>query len=77
MDDDIFEDDEHFYIRISNPRRKDGMEIAQMASLVDGAMVPSLQLGTPHMATIMILDDDHSGVFQFQVKFREISVNKT
>ena len=45
-----------------------------MASLVDGAMVPSLQLGTPHMATIMILDDDHSGVFQFQVKFREISV---
>ena len=53
------------------------MDIPQMASLVDGAMVPSLQLGTPHMATIMILDDDHSGVFQFQVKFREISVNKT
>ena len=52
------------------------MDIPQMASLVDGAMVPSLQLGTPHMATIMILDDDHSGVFQFQVKFREISMNK-
>ena len=68
MDADIFEDDEHFYIRISNPRRKDGMEIAQMASLIDGAMVPALQLGTPHMATIMILDDDHSGIFQFQVK---------
>merc|ERR1712165_400960 len=75
MDDDIFEDDEHFYIRISNPRRKDGMEIAQMASLIDGAMVPSLQLGTPHMATIMILDDDHSGVFQFQEQ--EIEINES
>merc|ERR1719220_1772089 len=64
-----------FYIRISNPRRKDGMDIPQMASLVDGAMVPSLQLGTPHMATIMILDDDHSGIFQFQEQ--EIEVNES
>merc|ERR1712241_23208 len=74
-DDDVFEEDEHFYIRISNPRRKDGMDIPQMASLVDGAMVPSLQLGTPHMATIMILDDDHSGVFQFQEQ--EIEINES
>lgn len=27
--------------------------------------VPSIQLGTPHLATIMVLDDDHGGVFQF------------
>merc|ERR1719384_2454804 len=74
-DDDVFEEDERFYIRISNSRRKDGMEIAQMASLVDGAMVPALQLGTPHMATIMILDDDHSGIFQFQEQ--EIEVNES
>merc|ERR1712045_464381 len=26
---------------------------------------PSIQLGTPHMATIMILDDDHGGIFSF------------
>jgi len=64
MDDDVFEEDEHFYIRISNPRRKDGIEIGQMQT--DDGMVPSLQLGTPHMATIMILDDDHGGVFQFE-----------
>merc|ERR1712223_1429265 len=51
------------------------MNIPQMASLVDGAMVPSLQLGTPHMATIMILDDDHSGVFQFQEQ--EIEINES
>ena len=46
----------------SNPRRKDGMGIADIN--VDGKMVPSIQLGTPHMATIMILDDDHGGIFQ-------------
>ena len=62
-DDDIFEEDEHFYIRISNPRRKDGIEIPQMSVEGEG-MVPSIQLGTPHMATIMILDDDHGGIFQ-------------
>merc|ERR1712106_604787 len=28
-------------------------------------MQPNCQLGTPHMATIMILDDDHSGIFGF------------
>merc|ERR1712198_273994 len=45
-DDDIFEEDEHFYIRISNPRRKDGIEIPQMSVEGEG-MVPSIQLGTP------------------------------
>ena len=71
MDDDVFEEDEHFYIRISNPRRKDGIEIPNMN--VEGEMVPSLQLGTPHMATIMILDDDHGGVFQFEEHEAEIN----
>ena len=49
------------------------MDIPQMASLVDGAMVPALQLGTPHMATIMILDDDHGGIFQFAEHEMEIT----
>merc|ERR1712066_775161 len=70
MDDDVFEEDEHFYIRVSNPRRKDGIETPQME--VEGAMVPSLQLGIPHMSTIMILDDDHGGVFQFENHEAEI-----
>merc|ERR1712045_36034 len=70
MDDDVFEEDEHFYIRITNPRRKDGIETPQME--VDGAMVPSIQLGTPHVATIMILDDDHGGLFQFENHEAEI-----
>merc|ERR1711944_73406 len=71
MDDDIFEEDEHFYIRISNPRRKDGIEIPNIN--VEGEMVPALQLGTPHMATIMILVDDHGGVFQFEEHEAEIN----
>merc|ERR1719216_523558 len=60
-DDDIFEEDEHFYIRISNLRRKDGKPIAEMQGKTEAGemgMVPSIQLGTPALATIMILDDD-------------------
>ena len=58
------------YILITNSRRKDGIETPQME--VEGAMVPSIQLGTPHVATIMILDDDHGGVFQFENHEAEI-----
>jgi len=69
LDDDLFEEDEHFYIRITNLRRKDGKSIAEM-DVEDNAgkvsKVPSIQLGTPHMATIMILDDDHGGIFSFE-----------
>merc|ERR1719266_915487 len=70
-DDDMFEEDEHFYIRVSNPRRKDGIAIPDMN--VEGEMVPSLQLGIPHMSTIMILDDDHGGVFCFEEHEAEIT----
>merc|ERR1719220_1151217 len=66
--DDVFEEDEHFYIRISNLRRKDGKAFSEISVTgEDGVakMQPSIQLGTPHMATIMILDDDHGGIFSF------------
>merc|ERR1711970_807 len=69
LDDDVFEEDEHFYIRISNLRRKDGMPFGQIDVVGDDgktSMQPTCQLGTPHMATIMILDDDHSGIFGFE-----------
>merc|ERR1712073_24069 len=64
----VFEEDEHFYIRISNLRRKDGKAFSEISVTgEDGVakMQPSIQLGTPHMATIMILDDDHGGIFSF------------
>ncbi|XP_031833672.2 sodium/calcium exchanger 3 isoform X3 [Nomia melanderi] len=46
IDDELFEEDEHFYVRLSNA--------TQPAMLV-----------SPSLATVMILDDDHSGVFGF------------
>merc|ERR1711913_69492 len=74
-DDDVFEEDEHFYIRISNLRRKDGKAFKEIE--VEGedgkrSMQPCTQMGTPHMATIMILDDDHSGIFGFEDSEAEI-----
>jgi solute carrier family 8 (sodium/calcium exchanger) len=75
LDDDVFEEDEHFYIRINNLRRKDGKPIKEME--VEGedgkkTMQPNCQLGTPHMATIMILDDDHGGIFGFEDSEAEV-----
>merc|ERR1719419_84990 len=66
LDDDVFEEDEHFYIRISNLRRKDGKSFKEIEVTADDgsrSMQAATQLGTPHMATIMILDDDHGGIF--------------
>merc|ERR1719346_200655 len=36
------------------------------------SMQASTQMGTPHMATIMILDDDHGGIFGFEDSEAEI-----
>merc|ERR1719384_124504 len=75
LDDDVFEEDEHFYIRISNLRRKDGRAFKEVEVTADDgsrSMQANTQLGTPHMATIMILDDDHSGIFGFAESEAEI-----
>ena len=63
IDDDIFEEDEHFYVRLSNIRvgDADGM----LTSENQGAKA---QLANPSMATIMILDDDHAGIFHFETQ---------
>merc|ERR1719391_1393993 len=75
LDDDVFEEDEHFYIRISNLRRKDGKAFKEIEVEDENGkktMQANCQLGTPHMATIMILDDDHSGIFGFEDTEAEI-----
>merc|ERR1719245_1049316 len=75
LDDDVFEEDEHFYIRISNLRRKDGKAFKEIEVTDDNgkrSMQASTQMGTPHMATIMILDDDHGGIFGFADSEAEI-----
>lgn len=53
IDDDVFEEDEHFYVRLSAPRG---------ASLI-----------SPSTATVVILDDDHSGVFAFPQRDFELT----
>merc|ERR1711923_566465 len=75
LDDDVFEEDEHFYIRISNLRRKDGKAFKEIEVEDENGkktMQANCQLGTPHMATIMILDDDHGGIFGFEDAEAEI-----
>merc|ERR1712038_985338 len=75
LDDDVFEEDEHFYIRISNLRRKDGKAFKEIEVEDENGkktMQANCQLGTPHMATIMILDDDHGGIFGFSESEAEI-----
>ncbi|KAG8180247.1 hypothetical protein JTE90_011164 [Oedothorax gibbosus] len=55
IDDDVFEEDEHFYVRLENPHY-----------IID-RMEPRMpvELATPFLATVMILDDDHAGIFLF------------
>ncbi|XP_014250497.1 sodium/calcium exchanger 1 isoform X2 [Cimex lectularius] len=64
IDDDVFEEDEHFFVRLSNVR-------------VQGAKANGLnttfKLGEPSVTKINILDDDHSGVFGFPEASVEVS----
>ncbi|KAI5642811.1 calx-beta domain-containing protein [Phthorimaea operculella] len=53
IDDDVFEADEHFFVRLLSAR---------------GASV-----GSPSVATVVILDDDHSGVFAFPQRDFELT----
>ncbi|XP_053945872.1 sodium/calcium exchanger 1-like isoform X2 [Anastrepha ludens] len=53
IDDDVYEEDVHFYVHLKNPSGEAG-------------------LVSPHVATIMILDDDHCGIFGFKQIDHEI-----
>ncbi|KAK7170017.1 hypothetical protein R3I94_000303 [Phoxinus phoxinus] len=72
IDDDIFEEDEYFHVRLSNPRIvgwADGHPIA----LETGAPAPSAALGEAHTATVTIYDDDHAGIFTFESESIRVS----
>ncbi len=76
IDDDVFEEDEHFYVRLSNPRylSHDGQTPMNGKAIgQNNKPLPYLQLGTPAIATVMILDDDHSGIFSFPEPLFEVS----
>ncbi|CAH1393389.1 unnamed protein product [Nezara viridula] len=63
IDDDVFEEDEHFLVRLSNVR-------------LQGAKANGLsgfKLGEPSILKVTILDDDHSGIFGFLERRVEVS----
>ncbi|XP_074037484.1 sodium/calcium exchanger 3 isoform X2 [Leptinotarsa decemlineata] len=53
IDDDVFEPDEHFYVRLCSAQ-------------------PPSSLGSPTLATVIILDDDHGGLFKFESQNHEL-----
>ena len=61
IDDDIFEEDEHFCVRLSNLRVGDSQGMFE-----SGHTDAKAQLVNPFSATVMILDDDHPGIFHFE-----------
>ncbi|XP_052448596.1 sodium/calcium exchanger 2-like isoform X1 [Carassius gibelio] len=63
IDDDVFEEDEHFFVRLSNLRECE-----------DGKNTDGARLVEPFVTTITILDDDHAGVFAFSQ--RELCVGE-
>ncbi|KRZ28841.1 Sodium/calcium exchanger 3 [Trichinella pseudospiralis] len=70
IDDDVFEEDEHFYVFLENLkiRTRDGFVLDPSAL----SSQPIAKLITPSIATVMILDDDHAGVFTFEKENYEV-----
>lgn len=62
IDDELFEEDEHFNVRIHNLRIVRSYDAQPDCRIVD-----------PAVATVMVLDDDHSGVFHFGSATIEVS----
>ena len=70
IDDDVYEEDEHFYARLTNIRYKENYDESDKL-LPD----PTLKIANPCIATVMILDDDHGGIFMFEEEKLEIVEN--
>lgn len=65
IDNDMFEEDEHFIVRLSNLRDMDreGRDVEKV----------KVELANPSFATILILDDDRAGCFQFDTPHYDVS----
>uniref|UniRef100_A0A8C5PHA8 Solute carrier family 8 member A3 n=1 Tax=Leptobrachium leishanense TaxID=445787 RepID=A0A8C5PHA8_9ANUR len=69
IDDDIFEEDEHFFVRLSNVRVAEPSEVVELNSF----SYPKAALCPPCVASITILDDDHAGIFTFECDIIRVS----
>ncbi|KAL2079497.1 hypothetical protein ACEWY4_025241 [Coilia grayii] len=72
IDDDIFEEDEYFYVRLSNPRIV-GWADGHPPSELPGGPTYQAALGEAHTATVTIYDDDHAGIFTFESDSTRVS----
>ncbi|XP_028329678.1 solute carrier family 8 member 4b isoform X3 [Gouania willdenowi] len=71
IDDDIFEEDEYFYVHLSNPRLVGFPEIG--TAPIENSTTPKAVLGDNHTATVTIYDDDHAGIFTFETSSQRVS----
>ena len=70
IDDDVYEEDEHFVVRLSNARFEEpGASLSPDSSPHDKLRI------YPDVATVMILDDDHNGIFVFSEPKMEVIEN--
>ncbi|XP_008330731.1 sodium/calcium exchanger 2a isoform X1 [Cynoglossus semilaevis] len=68
LDDDIFEEDEHFFVRLCKLRTEEGGNEGT-------GNPPKGRLVEPMTATITILDDDHAGIFTFGQQVLRVGEN--
>ncbi|XP_016317041.1 sodium/calcium exchanger 1-like [Sinocyclocheilus anshuiensis] len=82
IDDDIFEEDEHFYVNLSNPRVVHRAEVSVLdpnavspgnSIMASSHIAPKAALGNAHTATVTIYDDDHAGIFTFESNSTRVS----
>ncbi|XP_040268096.1 sodium/calcium exchanger 3 isoform X2 [Bufo bufo] len=69
IDDDIFEEDEHFFVRLCNIRIVDASEPVEPNTFC----YPKAVLVSPYVASVTILDDDHAGIFTFECDIIRVS----
>ncbi|XP_067895623.1 sodium/calcium exchanger 3 isoform X2 [Heterodontus francisci] len=69
IDDDIFEEDEHFFVRLNNIR------VLELEDALEPNNVPypKALIVSPLVATVTILDDDHAGIFTFESDIIHVS----
>lgn len=83
IDDEEFEEDETFIIRLSNLQLIDDTarrpsvpnRSGSRGSISSVKLQWQVQLGSPPFTTVTILDDDHGGIFRFANKEQTISEN--
>uniref|UniRef100_A0A8C9ZAG6 Sodium/calcium exchanger 2-like n=1 Tax=Sander lucioperca TaxID=283035 RepID=A0A8C9ZAG6_SANLU len=70
IDDDIFEEDEHFFVRLLNLRIGDAEGMFESDEV---GSAPKARFVEPLVAMVTILDDDHAGIFTFSERMVRVS----